>query len=167
MTATPFGDMADTLLSDVEPWVLRRYGVIVLAGAVDMNRETQDKLREYVDSGGQLAITAENARGLISGIGAPKRISPGGLVEWADGTSDTEGLSFDLHSVVLPEGAQVLAQCGGAPAVVRITSGKGSYTLLLSPYGLNAEPIIDTPIESTFDAPLPSPYTMLSQLAGP
>ncbi len=60
LTATPYGDIADCLLSDAPLWVLQRYPLIVLADRVRPGRELRDKLAAYVRSGGRLALTGSN-----------------------------------------------------------------------------------------------------------
>jgi hypothetical protein len=57
-TATPYGDIADVLLSDAPPWLLDRYGVIVLTGH-GRDRELRDKLAAYVAGGGHLVLVGE------------------------------------------------------------------------------------------------------------
>lgn len=60
LTATPYGDIADCLLSDAPLWVLQRYPVIVLAGELKLGTELRDKLAAYVQNGGILALTSAN-----------------------------------------------------------------------------------------------------------
>ena len=42
---TPFGDMADCLLSDAPLWALDRYAVVIVAGELGGGREVRDKLQ--------------------------------------------------------------------------------------------------------------------------
>ncbi len=65
---TPYGDIADCLLSDAPEWLLRRYAVIVVAGELRGGREVRDKLQAYVENGGQLFITAGNLAKLPGGL---------------------------------------------------------------------------------------------------
>jgi len=67
-TPTPYGDMADCLLSDAPLWLLRRYAVLVVAGGISPSRELRDKLQAYVEQGGQLVITAGNLDRLPGGL---------------------------------------------------------------------------------------------------
>jgi len=165
LAPTPHGDIADCLLSDAPAWVLRQYGLVVAAGRLEMGRELQDKLREYVQGGGHLVVTAGNA-GLVPGLelGAPQRVGGGARVRWRDGQVDREAQAFDLAAARLPAGAQVLATCGACPAVVRITAGRGAYTVLLSPFGLNAQPLVSGRIPNREESPLPSPYLLLAHV---
>ena len=57
---TPYGDMADCLLSDAPPWLLARYPVVVVAGELSGGREIRDKLQAYLSGGGHLVVTEGN-----------------------------------------------------------------------------------------------------------
>lgn len=66
---TPFGDIADCLLSDAPGWLLAQYPLVVVAGKVAGGQELRDKLQTYVERGGHLVITSGNLRQLPAGIG--------------------------------------------------------------------------------------------------
>ncbi|MEN6451374.1 MAG: hypothetical protein ABFC96_12855 [Thermoguttaceae bacterium] len=72
LAPTPYGDIADCLLSDAPSWLLARYPVVVVAGAVSGGQELRDKLQAYLDHGGQLAITEGNLARLPGGLRAPE-----------------------------------------------------------------------------------------------
>lgn len=74
LTATPYGDSADCLLTDAPAWVLERYPVVVAAGALRSSAELRDKLRHYVESGGHLVIT-ESHLAEVLGAFAPVSLS--------------------------------------------------------------------------------------------
>jgi hypothetical protein len=65
---TPYGDIADCLLTDAPGWLLSRYTVVVVAGALAGGREIRDKLQAYVEEGGHLVITTGNLARLPGGI---------------------------------------------------------------------------------------------------
>ncbi len=67
--ATPFGDIADCLLSDAAGWLLARYPVVVVAGELSGGAELRDKLEAYVAGGGHLVITRANLAKLPGGLG--------------------------------------------------------------------------------------------------
>ncbi len=67
-TPTPFGDIADCLLSDAQPWLLERYPVLVLAGELTGGAEIRDKLEAYVRGGGHLVMTSGNLAKLPGGL---------------------------------------------------------------------------------------------------
>ncbi len=115
LTDTPFGDMADCVLSDVPPWVLRQYGLVIAVGRLGGSRETADKLRDFVAKGGCLIVTAANAQSLLPGLELseePVRIGAGADIRWATGQKDTEELGFDLLPAKLPAGSTILASQG-------------------------------------------------------
>ena len=65
---TPFGDLADCLLSDAPLWVLERYPVVIVAGELQGGREVRDKLQAYAERGGHVVITAGNLAKLPGGL---------------------------------------------------------------------------------------------------
>ncbi len=65
---TPYGDMADCLLSDAPRWVLDRYPVVVVAGELRGGREVRDKLQSYAERGGHVVITVGNMAKLPGGL---------------------------------------------------------------------------------------------------
>lgn len=65
---TPYGDLADCLLSDAPLWVLERYPVVIVAGELRGGREVRDKLQIYAERGGQVVITSGNLAKLPGGL---------------------------------------------------------------------------------------------------
>ena len=68
LAPTPYGDIADCLLSDAPLWALDRYAVAVVAGELGSGCEVRDKLQAYAERGGHLVITAGNLAKLPGGI---------------------------------------------------------------------------------------------------
>jgi len=68
ITPTPFGDVADCLLSDAPLWALERYPVVIVAGELRGGREMRDKLQAYAERGGHVVITATNLAKLPGGL---------------------------------------------------------------------------------------------------
>lgn len=62
---TPYGDIADCLLSDAPLWVLKQYALLVLAGEIQPSDEFRDALAAYVAQGGRLVLTEGNRRALF------------------------------------------------------------------------------------------------------
>ena len=62
---TPYGDIADCVLSDAPLWMLRQYPVVILAGRLGYSEELRDTLLEYVRGGGELCLTKGNAKTLF------------------------------------------------------------------------------------------------------
>ena len=67
ITPTPYGDIADCLLSDAPAWLLKRYSLVVLAGDFNRSAEFADTLAEYVKSGGRLVLTKGTATSVFGG----------------------------------------------------------------------------------------------------
>ena len=72
---TPFGDIADCLLSDAPQWALDRYAVVVVAGELSGGREIRDKLQAFAERGGHVVITAGNLAKLPGGLAGCAGIS--------------------------------------------------------------------------------------------
>ena len=165
---TPYGDMADVLHSDATSWVMKQYGVVVAAGNLfTADAELRDKLDTYVSSGGTFIVTAENARRLWPEwkIGQPRPFPSDTVVVWKDGTRTTERQTMELCGVSLPAGAEVLARCGELPAVARLRRGAGEIFLLLSPFGVNAEPTVQGELaHHNWNQPLAQPHTLLAHV---
>lgn len=165
LASAPYGDGTDVLLSDAPAWVLRQYSVLVVAGDVNMDAELREKLSRFVEEGGELVITAANARALLPDwrIGDPIPQPAGTAVTWSDGAREEEPFDFLLCPAVLPSNATVLARCGDLPAVAEMRAGKGVMLVLLSPFGLNNTPLTgshDLPADPV-DHPLPAPHVLL------
>ena len=75
ITPTPFGDIADCVLSDAPLWALDRYAVLVVAGELGGGREMRDKLQAYAEQGGHVVITAANLAKLPGGLAGFTNVS--------------------------------------------------------------------------------------------
>jgi hypothetical protein len=166
---TPYGDIADCILTDAEEWLLKRYPVIVIAGELSGDLEIRQKLQNYVDEGGILVITAGNLAKLPEGLAnvqaETKRIKCEAGSKVIFGKLEiVEEYPFELMRLKFPENAKVLATCGDIPVAVGISSGKGQLIALSSPYGIAKESVIDLPVQSETDKPLPKPYPILNHV---
>ena len=170
MTATPYGDIADCLLTDAPEWLLRRYAVLVLTGEVAGTAELHDTLEAYVAQGGHLVITAGNLAQFSQGLagvrtaGSSARMEAGAEIRFADGSSLAELAPFDLLDLSLDEHAEIVATCGQRPVVAEASWGKGRVTVLASPFGVPADPA-PGPIANAVDQQFVTPYPMLRHVA--
>jgi len=169
MTATPYGDIADCLLSDAPLWVLLRYPVLLVAGALSADAETGEKLARYVETGGHLVITAGNMRRVSSAF-------PGATIHDKHGLVGTdcsvqlgsnpvkEECPFKIRRVDLPSSANVLARCEEGVLAAEWTMGEGTVTLFTSDFGIPDQAVTNSPIPSEIDKPLPKPYPLLKHV---
>ena len=166
LSPTPYGDMADCLLSDAPLWVLRQYGLVILADRVTITAELAQKLRVYVREGGQVLVTSGNAAWLVPGLRVDDRVRvpANSTVRWVDGPKVREPHAFPISLLDLPPGSQVLARSSFRPLVANVPYGEGRFTVLASPFGLNAEPLATGQIENQPDRPLPRPYLLLEHV---
>lgn len=93
---TPYGDIADCLLSDAPGWLLERYPVVVLAGALTGGLELRDKLQAYVERGGHLVLTAGNLARLPGGIAGQTRVSADRTVSCGKGNLTVFASEFGI-----------------------------------------------------------------------
>lgn len=166
---TPYGDAADCILSDAPGWLLERYPLIVVAGELAGGIEIKDKLRKYIETGGKLYITAGSLKNMPDGLagiqvnGAPLHCKSGDIIKY-EMKNISESHSFDVYPLTVPENAQVLAQCGNLPAVLRMAYGSGMITVFASPFGINAEPVVKGVIKSEIDKPLLPRYPLMNHV---
>lgn len=137
MSPTPFGDIADTLLTDAPPALLHRYATIICAGSLKPTEELRDSLEEYLCKGGCLVLTSHNAALLLRNMqwAGHQTIAAG----WVDMES-SEGLEeSNPFEIALPEDLtswHVVARAGDIPVAISRRHGMGKLLILLSPYGL-------------------------------
>jgi len=161
ITATPFGDAADCLLSDCPLWLMQQYPVIIIGGSLSGGYEIGDKLEKYVHSGGKLVITAGNLERIPDGLfGIKSGQKEFGVGEHALITSGqkrlTERSAFKVRELICPSDARILASSGNISLAYEVRRGKGSLTVLASPFGTGfksqnyGNPGIDTEMKSPF-----------------
>jgi hydroxypyruvate isomerase len=164
LTATPYGDVADCLLSDAESWVLDRYAVLIVAGALTGGVEIKTKLENYAANGGHLIITAGSLAKLPGGVAGirtsetVKLMKPGQKITGSTGAV-TETASFAMFSLEFPKTASVTFRAGEMPAVVEMTLGKGRITVFASEFGISK--ITPLSLPQVIDQPLQKPYSLL------
>ena len=79
IVGTPYGDIADAILSDAPAWLLKRYPVLVLAGMISPSEELRDSLREYLECGGHIVLTEGNRKVLPASCPGKVTVIPGAL----------------------------------------------------------------------------------------
>jgi hypothetical protein len=134
---TPYGDVADCLLSDAPGWLLARYPVLIVAGELSGGNELRDKLETYTQQGGHLVTTAGNLAKF-----------PGGVA----------GVRYTASGPEIPR--RLVPVTSGTPGVVEVPYGKGIITVFPSPFGLTETPPTNLVIGSEIDRPLPKPYPL-------
>lgn len=142
LSPTPYGDIADVLLSDAALWNLRQYPLLIVAGDIAPSEELRDKLTEYVRGGGQVVITEATRAALGLAIETGVRVIPGpGVVRDASVAFPVENpvdaalarpyrLSPEAQGVLdtaLRE--QVLFEAGEGLSIITCRKGPGEYTL--------------------------------------
>lgn len=159
LASTPFGDIADCLLSDAPGWLLRQYAVLVVAGRLEPSAELSDSLADYVRQGGHLVLTAANAARLFPDGLAGIRVLPQTTAR------QTEQGAVTLHALALSGGAETVCRLGWrTPAAARGRWEKGQVTVFASPYGVAEEPQCALPAKGGVDRPLDKPYPLLAHV---
>lgn len=175
LTATPYGDAADVLLSDAPAWVLERYPVLVVAGELAGGAELRDKLQAYMEQGGRLFITAGSLKNLPEGLagitvdnGTPQSFNASQEVcmECLEGKTVVETAPFDLCPLHLPKEAKVLAKAGSMPAAVSASVGKGALTVFASPFAIGSKSTLGQPVKREVDQAVANPFPTLNHVTG-
>ena len=142
LTPTPYGDMADCLLSDAPLWALDRYAVVIVVGELGGGREVRDKLQAYAERGGHVVLTAGNLAKL-----------PGGLAGITNASGDaTMGKMRRMGGMI-----------GGMTNVsgsATVGFGRGRVTVFASPFGVEPDITVDAGLRSETDKPLPKPFKL-------
>ena len=169
ITATPFGDAADALLSDAPIWSLKHYPVLVVAGELSGGIEINDKLQEYVEQGGALYITAGSLKNLPRGIGGIECGSK--LMQFSEGEEVVirnrrikEKYNFELAQLHTANDVQTIVTIRGQKAVVTKKLGNGTVTVFASPFGQSSVPAVSKTVVQIEDEPLVNPYPMLEHV---
>ncbi|HBP38866.1 MAG TPA: hypothetical protein DD640_09045, partial [Clostridiales bacterium] len=72
LTATPYGDIADVLLSDTAPEILQNYELCVVLSSISLSLEMLSALRSFLRSGGHILLfDGELAQSLLAQYGLP------------------------------------------------------------------------------------------------
>ena len=159
MSPTPFGDIADCLLSDAPGWVLSQYAVLVVAGRLEPSAELAGTLAAYVRQGGHLVLTAANAAALFpDGIAGIKVLPETVACRTGQG-------GVTLHRFGLSGEAKTICSLGWRkPAAARGMLEKGQVTVFASPYGVAEVPQCALPAKGGVDRQLDKPYPLLAHV---
>lgn len=169
--ATPYGDIADCILSDAESWILAQYPVLVLAGEISGRAEIHSKLQQYVNEGGHLIITSGNLVKFTEGLcdmkasSDKKHVDSGESIQYGN-KHIMEEVPFDYYPLGFPKNADILASSGNEPLVVSMEKGKGRITVLSCVFGISSANVIpeDERIQSEIDKPLATPFPVLNHV---
>lgn len=167
ISPTPYGDMADCIMSDAPLWMLKQYPMLVIADELGASKETKDKLEAYVGAGGHLVITASSIKNMPEGVCG---VSSDGTIKTVSepitykNKQIKEKTSFALSQLSLPTEAQIIQEASGNIVSAQVTYGKGLMTVMASPYGIGETPQCELPVKIKEDAPLSTPYPMLDHV---
>ena len=167
LTATPYGEVTDVLLSDADRAVMGRYRLLMLANGTRLDAELYDKLTRYVTAGGHLVVCAgavlteerphSEERLAFFGLSrAGGYDAVTGTARYAGGAYPVTGLS--LLEAVLPPEAAVEATVEGRPAVMTLSRGAGQVTVLLAETGLEATMPRTEALGNEPNCPIACPY---------
>lgn len=148
-TPTPYGEIADVLLSDVRSAVLNRYAAALLTSGTTLSLELFNKCKAYVATGGHLVVFA----GTVAAYRQLMRYDPdyltffgldaldrpetwSGSARTADGTIGPEE-TLSLYAAVPAQDARATAAAAdGRPLILEAERDAGKVTLILAEDGL-------------------------------
>ena len=141
IAATPYGDVADCVLSDASAEFLRQYPLVIVGGELKPDRELNDTLEAYVRGGGHLVISAAplaNMKNGIAGVRATGKtvFASSPILYGGDKIAETD--KIELSELSLPEGAKITKTESGEIAAAEVKFGKGKITVLASPYMISS-----------------------------
>jgi hypothetical protein len=137
IVANEHGDV-DAILSDIQKELLLQYPMVILADELFTDiSEMKAKLDYYVQNGGNLVLTAANAKKLFptASFSNYSTIASGASFVYKSSTV-TESYAFNICTANIAS-SQTIATVNGSPAVIELAKGKGKYTILLADYGLS------------------------------
>lgn len=147
LTSTPYGDIADVILSDAPSHILDMYETVLAFGEGSLSFEAYDKLISFVKKGGHCVICCDklatcdfskyNAN-YLNELGLEKLLSKEsfeGGVSYNDDVCFEK--QFDLYNVELSENAEVIAETeNGKPVIIRTKCGNGSVSIICADFGM-------------------------------
>ena len=141
LTATPYGEIADVLLSDADRAVLGRYPMALLLSDTALTYELFDKLRTYVTAGGHAVVFADTVRQYAEKLAPYADVSTFFGVSAFAGEAQVDGLAV-LTAALTPDVA-VEASAEGLPLLITRPVGEGKVTVVLAKDGLvpTGEPV--------------------------
>lgn len=147
LTATPYGDIADVMLSDLPGQVLDMYTVVLAFGEGTLNLETYDKFIRFVKNGGHGIICCDKIVGGSAAEYMPEALQDLGLKQILakasfegnvshDGETGFER-NFELYPVIAATDAQVMAKTeDGRPVILKTRRGKGMVSVICAAAGI-------------------------------
>lgn len=139
MAPTPYGDIADCLLSDAPAEILARYSLVLCSGLEHDISGVRERLAAFLASGGTVLAAGDDAARLWPEYcrAAKVTVPAGETIKWTSGAADSETSDFELHEAKAAAKSEVLATCMGRPAVIKIRQGSGTLILALAATGMN------------------------------
>eukprot|EP00056_Hartaetosiga_gracilis_P010520 m.155878 g.155878 ORF g.155878 m.155878 type:complete len:919 (-) comp13331_c0_seq4:210-2966(-) len=174
---TPFGDVVDSLLSDVQLSHMLQYSVIVVATNLCPSTSPigcasiATCLSNYVSQGGVAVITSTSLANLGESllgfsVGRCQEYPAGTIV---NGTSFSGKESHPFNSCAVDFSAcanctvTTLSSVNTNTAIAwEVAYGNGSFVVSGTPFGISNSPVVPLPIVSSVDKHLPTVYPLLN-----
>lgn len=164
---TPYGDIADCLMTDAPLWVLKQYPVLIIADEIQRSSEINDKLETYVKDGGHLVITSASLKNMPNGIAGicvgKKAYTSASEIEY-NGDKIQETAEYNLLQLKYPSCAKVIQWSDTIPVTVELNSGKGMITVFASPFGITDQPQCELPALAQEEQVLAKPFPVLNHV---
>jgi hypothetical protein len=144
---TPYGDAADVINSDVAPWVLRRYQLVIVSSSLEFGPlEVRTKLAAHLAAGGDVFITGANLEKLPGGLLGVSADGCDGLVPAGDvfveGDALAEERPWQACQLSVPSNAEHVATAAGQTVAVKSEApGGGTLVVVAAAHGVPAEAV--------------------------
>lgn len=175
LTATPCGDIADVVLSDIDPDILDRYQAVLYVGESEIDNDLLKKLIRYVDFGGIVvwSIAQLGPEALeLAGISLTGRMFSSRASKEPESETVYNEFPYSFAEAD-PKDLHVLLDDGDSrPLMCLKNHGRGRIYTITVPYGMTnripekhpivgGDPLRDTGTLSYIDKPIGTPYRLL------
>ncbi|MFH0797082.1 MAG: hypothetical protein V2A65_08535 [Candidatus Omnitrophota bacterium] len=139
LTATPYGDIFDVLLSNIREQIFSRYRLVCVLGETKIENELLDKLLRYVQNGGKVVWNypqlSEEAKRLVHLKETGKTRTGQKSVDSRSKEIFKEG-PYSYPEVKVKSGEGWLESDTGRPLITSCQVGKGEIITLIPPFGM-------------------------------
>ena len=167
LTATPWGDSFDVLMSNTPRFVLNRYNAALIIGPTKIEGQLLQTVEDFAARGGSVATTAAqltSESAALFGVRLTGKTVTDRYAKLSSGLGFSEA-SFTRHVLEPLEGAEVLAKNyrGELLAILRRTPQGGEMLVFAADFGLSDE-VAKRPSVAAENVPIVPSHLMLQHV---